>query len=106
MKLGVMKALLPASLGDADLVFCYSANLGWNAAEALAPLGDRVITDDDLGRLVTRIASAACAGDQVLVMSNGDFGGIHDKLLAALAARPLSTGNGQPEEPRTAESAG
>jgi len=104
MKLGVMKALLPASLGDADLVFCYSANLGWNAAEALAPLGDRVITDDDLGRLVTRIASAACAGDQVLVMSNGDFGGIHDKLLAALAARPLSTGNGQPEEPRTAES--
>ena len=86
MKLGVMKASLPASLGDADLVFCYAANLGWNAAEALAPLGERVIIEDDLGRLVARIASAAGAGDHVLVMSNGDFGGIHEKLLAALAA--------------------
>ncbi len=86
MKLGVMKSSLPASLGDADLVFCYAANLGWNAAEALAPLGERAVIEGDLDRLVARIASAACAGDQVLVMSNGGFGGIHEKLLAALAA--------------------
>ena len=85
MKLGTMKALLPASLTEADLVFCYTANLGWNVSEALAPLGDKVAVDDDLDRLVRSIAGAARAGDQVLVMSNGSFGGIHDKLLSALA---------------------
>jgi len=85
MKLGVMKAQLPASLAQTDLVFCYAANLGWDAAEALAPLGEKAVVEDDLGRLVARIAQAARAGDQVLVMSNGGFGGIHDKLLAALA---------------------
>jgi UDP-N-acetylmuramate-alanine ligase len=52
MKLGTMKALLPASLTEADLVFCYTANLGWNVSEALAPLGDKVAVDDDLDRLV------------------------------------------------------
>jgi UDP-N-acetylmuramate: L-alanyl-gamma-D-glutamyl-meso-diaminopimelate ligase len=85
MKLGVMKAQLPASLGETDLVFCYAANLGWDAAEALAPMGEKAVVEDDLGRLVARIAAAAQAGDQILVMSNGGFGGIHDKLLEALS---------------------
>lgn len=85
MKLGVMKAMLPASLDAADLVFCYSARLGWDAAETLAPLGGKVQVSDDLADLIGRIVNAARPGDQILVMSNGDFGGIHDKLLAALA---------------------
>ena len=85
MKLGVMKAQLPASLAEADQVFCYSANLGWDAAEALAPLGDKAVVADNLNDLVERIVVAAQPGDQVLVMSNGGFGGIHGKLLAALA---------------------
>jgi UDP-N-acetylmuramate: L-alanyl-gamma-D-glutamyl-meso-diaminopimelate ligase len=85
MKLGVMKAQLPACLGETDLVFCYAANLGWDAAEALAPLGEKALVEDDLGRLVARIAASVRPGDQILVMSNGGFGGIHDKLLAALA---------------------
>ncbi|MFZ4537345.1 UDP-N-acetylmuramate:L-alanyl-gamma-D-glutamyl-meso-diaminopimelate ligase [Propionivibrio sp.] len=85
MKLGVMKAQLPASLAEADLVFCYGANLGWDAAEALAPLGDKAVVADDLDDLVKRIVATAQAGDQILVMSNGGFGGIHGKLLAALA---------------------
>ena len=84
MKLGVMKAQLPASLADADRVYCYVANLGWNAAEALAPLGEKATVGDDLDALVGKIASEARAGDHILVMSNGGFGGIHDKLLAAL----------------------
>ena len=85
MKLGIMKSMLPASLADADLVFCYAADLGWNVVEALAPLGDKAVVENDLDRLVRRLADAARPGDQVLVMSNGGFGGIHDKLLAALA---------------------
>ena len=86
MKLGVMKAQLPASLAEADRVFCYGANLGWDAAASLAPLGERAVVSDDLDQLVARIVATARAGDHILVMSNGGFGGIHGKLLAALAA--------------------
>ena len=85
MKLGTMKAQLPGSLGDAQRVFCYTANLGWDAAAALAPLAGRASVFDDLTALVAAIADEATAGDQVLIMSNGGFGGIHGKLLTALA---------------------
>ena len=85
MKLGVMKDALAGSLTDADRVFCYGANLGWDATAALNPLGEKASTHDDLAQLVGTIADAAQPGDHVLVMSNGGFGGIHEKLLAALA---------------------
>jgi UDP-N-acetylmuramate: L-alanyl-gamma-D-glutamyl-meso-diaminopimelate ligase len=85
MKLGVMKDALPGSLKDADLVFCYAGNLGWDARGALAPLGDKAVVKDDLNELVEAIAAAARSGDQILVMSNGGFGGIHEKLLKRLA---------------------
>jgi len=85
MKLGVMKAALPASLKQADKVFCYSGNLGWDASAALAPLGDKAIVKDDLSELISAIAAEAKSGDSILVMSNGGFGGIHDKLLKRLA---------------------
>jgi UDP-N-acetylmuramate: L-alanyl-gamma-D-glutamyl-meso-diaminopimelate ligase len=85
MKLGTMKAALPGSLADAEKVFCYAANLGWDAAEALAPMGDKALTFDNLDVLVKTIVAEARDGDQVLVMSNGSFGGIHGKLLEALA---------------------
>lgn len=84
MKLGVMKNALPASLKEADLVFCYQANLGWDAREALAPIGEKTEVHDDLMQLVAAITQAAKSGDHVLVMSNGGFGGIHQKLLDAL----------------------
>ncbi|MFY9328741.1 MAG: UDP-N-acetylmuramate:L-alanyl-gamma-D-glutamyl-meso-diaminopimelate ligase [Georgfuchsia sp.] len=84
MKLGTMKAQLPGSLASADHVYCYANNLGWDAAEVLQPLGTKAQTFDDLAQLVSAIAATAHESDQVLVMSNGGFGGIHDKLLAAL----------------------
>ncbi|KZE31655.1 UDP-N-acetylmuramate:L-alanyl-gamma-D-glutamyl-meso-diaminopimelate ligase [Crenobacter luteus] len=85
MKLGTMKEALPGSLADADRVFCFGANLGWNPAEALAPLGELARSFDDLDALVAAVAAEAKPGDHVLVMSNGGFGGVHGKLLAALA---------------------
>ncbi|MDZ7595352.1 MAG: UDP-N-acetylmuramate:L-alanyl-gamma-D-glutamyl-meso-diaminopimelate ligase [Thiobacillus sp.] len=84
MKLGVMKAALPDSLADADLVYCYGANLGWDATEALAPLGDKAKVFDKLDKLVSQMVADARAGDHVLMMSNGGFGGIHARLLDAL----------------------
>ncbi len=85
MKLGVMKAQLPDSLASADRVFCFTGGLGWDAAEALAPLGARASCHAELAHLVAAVVDAARPGDHVLVMSNGGFGGVHDKLLAALA---------------------
>jgi len=95
MKLGVMKAQLPASLADADLVFGYGAPsgrdaLGWNLGEALVPLGGKAQAFDNLDALVKAVVHAARPGDQILVMSNGGFGGVHQKLLDALSARGAS----------------
>jgi UDP-N-acetylmuramate: L-alanyl-gamma-D-glutamyl-meso-diaminopimelate ligase len=86
MKLGAMKSQLPGSLSEVDAAFCYAANLGWDAREALAPMGERAVVEDNLEQLVSKIVATARAGDHILVMSNGGFGGIHDKLLAALAS--------------------
>ena len=84
MKLGVMKDALPGSLKDADLVFCYAGNLGWDAAATLTLLGNKVVVKDDLNELIEAIAAATHSGDHVLVMSNGGFGGIHARLLDEL----------------------
>jgi UDP-N-acetylmuramate: L-alanyl-gamma-D-glutamyl-meso-diaminopimelate ligase len=79
-----MKDALPASLKAADMTFCYAGNLGWDARGALAPLGDKAVVKDDINELIESIAAVAKSGDQILVMSNGGFGGIHEKLLQRL----------------------
>lgn len=84
MKLGVMKDALPDSLKLADRVFCYSANLGWDVAAALEPIAHKASTLDDLAQLAVEIADMAKSGDHILVMSNGGFGGIHQKILERL----------------------
>jgi UDP-N-acetylmuramate: L-alanyl-gamma-D-glutamyl-meso-diaminopimelate ligase len=84
MKLGRMQSELAASLAAADVVFCYTAHLGWDVQAALAPLGVRARAIGELDALVAAIAREARAGDHVVVMSNGGFGGVHGKLLAAL----------------------
>jgi UDP-N-acetylmuramate: L-alanyl-gamma-D-glutamyl-meso-diaminopimelate ligase len=90
MKLGTMAARLPAALAAADLVFCFGQKegkqaLGWDPTEVLASLGTRLQAHDQLDALVQALASQARSGDHIVVMSNGGFGGIHTKLLEALA---------------------
>jgi UDP-N-acetylmuramate: L-alanyl-gamma-D-glutamyl-meso-diaminopimelate ligase len=84
MKMGVWKDGLAPSLAASNLVFCYSANTGWDVKSALAPLGSKALIHDDLDALVTAIALSARRGDHILIMSNGAFGGVHEKLLKAL----------------------
>ncbi|MFM7332389.1 MAG: UDP-N-acetylmuramate:L-alanyl-gamma-D-glutamyl-meso-diaminopimelate ligase [Brachymonas sp.] len=86
MKLGTMKSQLPWSLENASLAFCHTAGLDWNAAEALAPMGERASVAGDVSTLVTQVVQAARTGDHVVCMSNGGFGGVHAKLLDALKA--------------------
>jgi UDP-N-acetylmuramate: L-alanyl-gamma-D-glutamyl-meso-diaminopimelate ligase len=87
MKLGTMAAQLPWSLEAADLSFCHSGGLGWDVASALAPMGERAHVVDAIDPLVTQVTAAARPGDHIVCMSNGGFGGVHDKLLAALRAK-------------------
>ena len=87
MKLGAMKAQLPQCLEQADLSFCHSGGLGWNAAEALAPMGAKARVADTIDSLVRDVVALARPGDHILCMSNGGFGGVHDKLIDALQAR-------------------
>ncbi len=89
MKLGTMAARLPAALEHADQVFCFGQSsgkhaLGWDPAQVLAPLGQRAHAFEDLDKLIDAIVAQARPGDSVLIMSNGAFGGIHQKLLDRL----------------------
>ena len=92
MKLGVMKAQLPASLVQADRVFAYGARagkdaLGWDLQEALSPMGSKAQAFDDLEQLMDAIIQEAQPHDHILVMSNGGFGGVHRKLLERLQSK-------------------
>ena len=86
MKLGTMKSQLPWSLEHADLAICHTGGLDWDAAEALAPLGARARVAGSIDEVVAQVMAAAQPGDHLLCMSNGGFGGVHARLLAALAS--------------------
>ncbi|MFW5910196.1 MAG: glutamate ligase domain-containing protein, partial [Thiohalospira sp.] len=85
MRQGIHRDTLAGALDAADGVFALRPEgLEWDLAEALAPLGERARVADELGPLITGVVAAAAPGDTVVVMSNGGFGGIHERLLAAL----------------------
>jgi UDP-N-acetylmuramate: L-alanyl-gamma-D-glutamyl-meso-diaminopimelate ligase len=88
MKLGTMKSQLPWSLVSAELAFCHSGGLDWDASQALAPMGARAQVSQSMDELVQKVAQAAAPGDHIVCMSNGGFGGIHTRLLSALVVSP------------------
>jgi len=87
MKRGVMKEALPGSLADADRIYVHTSGIAWDAPALFAPLGARARCEAELEPLIAALLAEARAGDHVLVMSNGGFGGIHEKLLDRLSAR-------------------
>ncbi len=85
MRMGVHRDTLAPSLRGADAVWLYAPpDLGWDVGAVARALGERAQVRGEIDTLVRDLAAATRAGDQVLVMSNGGFGGLHDKLLAAL----------------------
>ena len=90
-----MKEAVAHSLADADLVFVYTAGLPWKAEAVFAPLGARAQCHDDLDALAGAIARVARAGDQIVVMSNGSFGGLHGRLLERLVESGGDADQGQ-----------
>jgi UDP-N-acetylmuramate: L-alanyl-gamma-D-glutamyl-meso-diaminopimelate ligase len=90
MKLGVMTAQLPEALRQADLSFCHTDGLDWDAAAALAPLGSRAQVASSIDTLVMQVLAAVKPGDHLLCMSNGGFGGVHARLLQALSDQKIA----------------
>jgi len=84
MKLGAMKSQLPWSLEEADLAFCHSGGLDWDAGEALSGMGDKVQVAPNVDEVIQQVLRRVHPGDHILCMSNGGFGGIHLKLRDAL----------------------
>ncbi len=84
MKLGAMRARLAESFTDADRVYSYSGGVDWNVVETMQSLGQRAADYGNLDTLVEALVRYAKPGDHIIVMSNGGFGGIHQKLLHAL----------------------
>lgn len=85
MRMGTHGGALAASLDLADRVVVYSPpDLAWDAASALAALGDRLSLCTDLDQVLVAATAEVRSGDHVLVMSNGGFGGIHQRILERL----------------------
>ena len=84
MKLGTMKSQLPWSLEETDLAFCHAGGLDWDAAAALKSMGARVKVGATMDEVIAQVLAQVRPGDHVLCMSNGGFGGIHERLLTTL----------------------
>lgn len=88
MKLGTHRDALAQSLSGADVVWMYQGpSVQWDVTGAVAPLGNKARVARDLDELIAALVQEAGPGDHILIMSNGGFGGIHGKLLAALEQR-------------------
>ena len=84
MKLGAMRSRLAESFEGADRVFSYSGGVDWDVAAAMQSLGDRAVNAADIGALTQTLVAYARRGDHILIMSNGAFGGIHQRVLDQL----------------------
>ncbi len=86
MKLGVHNETLGGSLAAADRVYLYQPpSLGWDVSAICTSIGDRAMVATSLEELIGLLVQEARATDHVLIMSNGGFGGLHERLLGALA---------------------
>ncbi|HWG76912.1 MAG TPA: UDP-N-acetylmuramate:L-alanyl-gamma-D-glutamyl-meso-diaminopimelate ligase [Steroidobacteraceae bacterium] len=96
MRLGVHRETLGASLAGADEVWLYApSDLGWDARAAVASLGARAHVAEQHEELLAGLLATVQRGDQVLIMSNGGFGGLHKRLLQALAQLPSPRSAGE-----------
>ena len=84
MKMGVWKDSLAASLAIADQIFCYANHADWDVQAALSALGEKASSYNELVSLIEAITITCRSGDHILIMSNGGFEGIHEKLMKSL----------------------
>jgi len=88
MRMGVHKAALPDSIEDADDVIWFQPKgLDWDiesVVDECTAQGHKSVLFDDIDAIIAHLVEQAESGDAIVLMSNGGFGGIHQKLAAAL----------------------
>ncbi|GLS92498.1 UDP-N-acetylmuramate--L-alanyl-gamma-D-glutamyl-meso-2,6-diaminoheptandioate ligase [Psychromonas marina] len=85
MKLGIHKEAIVSALKEADHVYCFeSADISWSMQEMFDEQGKKVDISNDIDQLCNKLVNAAKTNDHILIMSNGGFAGIHQKLLDKL----------------------
>lgn len=90
MRMGEHKTGLARALRAANQVWLFQPpGLNWDLAEAIAELGEKGHIATDIDQLVFALSDLLLPGDHVLIMSNGGFGDIHEKLLHQLTVRDL-----------------
>ena len=90
MRMGVHATRLPASLESADQVLVYSpGDMNWDAGTIFKTMGDKARVFDSVADIVTVASESVAPGDYLLVMSNGGFEGIHQRLLERLAEKEV-----------------
>ncbi len=88
MKMGVHKDNIAAALDDADTVIFYQQpEMAWSLLDVAEQIGEKAKVYDSIDDIINQVATTAQSGDEIVIMSNGGFGGIHTKLATALAAR-------------------
>jgi UDP-N-acetylmuramate: L-alanyl-gamma-D-glutamyl-meso-diaminopimelate ligase len=88
MRMGVHKETLAAAMQGADRIWLYEDHgLDWPLEPVAAATGVPATLSDSVDAIASEVADTAQPGDHVLVMSNGGFGGMHEKLLAGLQTR-------------------
>jgi UDP-N-acetylmuramate: L-alanyl-gamma-D-glutamyl-meso-diaminopimelate ligase len=87
MKQGVHEETLADSFIDADHIYLYATdNLDWDLSKATSSLGKKASVMDSIENIVNAVVSLAEAGDHILIMSNGSFSGLHQKLIEKLSS--------------------
>jgi UDP-N-acetylmuramate: L-alanyl-gamma-D-glutamyl-meso-diaminopimelate ligase len=85
MRMGVHAKTLAQSLSLADQIYLFEpANMGWSLANVQAQLGDKAKLAHNIQEIIQQVSDTAASGDQILIMSNGGFEGLHQKLIDAL----------------------
>jgi UDP-N-acetylmuramate: L-alanyl-gamma-D-glutamyl-meso-diaminopimelate ligase len=88
MRLGIHSAELPRALAKADRIWLYQPpGLDWKLDDVARGIGANAAVARDLPALIDALLAELRAGDHVLIMSNGGFGGLHERLLKALRLR-------------------
>ena len=92
MRMGIHKETLAPSLALADQVILYQpSDLGWDLQSVADSIGNHTFLCNDVSAIINHIVRMARNGDHILIMSNGAFGGLHERLISELRHLPKET---------------
>jgi len=87
MRMGIHKESLSDSWQQADEICLYQPEgLDWSLNDVVAQSRAPANIFSSIDEIIEHLLSQATSGDHILIMSNGGFESIHQRLLEALKA--------------------